>query len=66
MQSPCRFSNAQSGVRGRAGRQGEHNREVLEDWLGWPADEIDALTGGGALKTPETGDAETWTERSLD
>ena len=56
MQSPYRFSNARSGVRGRAGQQGEHNREILQDWLGLPTDEIDALTDAGALKQPDPAD----------
>jgi crotonobetainyl-CoA:carnitine CoA-transferase CaiB-like acyl-CoA transferase len=34
VQSPYRFSAAESGVRGGAPRQGEHNAEVLKDWLG--------------------------------
>ncbi|MGI8925139.1 MAG: CaiB/BaiF CoA transferase family protein [Tepidiformaceae bacterium] len=34
VQSPYRFSAAQSGVRGGAPWQGEHNAEVLRDWLG--------------------------------
>ena len=33
-QSPYRFSHAMSGVRGPAPRRGEHNHEVLKDWLG--------------------------------
>jgi crotonobetainyl-CoA:carnitine CoA-transferase CaiB-like acyl-CoA transferase len=31
--SPYRFSGAKAGVRGPAAYKGEHNREVLEDWL---------------------------------
>jgi crotonobetainyl-CoA:carnitine CoA-transferase CaiB-like acyl-CoA transferase len=34
VQSPYRFSNAESGVRGPAPWKGEHNAEVLEEWLG--------------------------------
>jgi crotonobetainyl-CoA:carnitine CoA-transferase CaiB-like acyl-CoA transferase len=37
VQSPYRFSNAESGVRRGAPHQGEHNGEVLEDWLGLDA-----------------------------
>jgi CoA:oxalate CoA-transferase len=33
-QSPYRFSNAQSGVQGPASHRGEHNSQVLKDWLG--------------------------------
>ena len=32
-QSPYRFSNAAAGVRGVAPHRGEHNAEVLTDWL---------------------------------
>ncbi len=32
-QSPYRFSGAHAGVKGRAPHQGEHNAQVLEDWL---------------------------------
>ena len=32
-QSPYRFSNAAAGVRGVAPHRGEHNAEVLADWL---------------------------------
>lgn len=33
-QSPYRYSAAETGVRGGAPLQGEHNAEVLHDWLG--------------------------------
>lgn len=33
-QSPYRFSNADSGVRGPASHRGEHNNQVIKDWLG--------------------------------
>ena len=32
-QSPYRFSDAEAGVRGGAPHRGEHNEEVLRDWL---------------------------------
>jgi crotonobetainyl-CoA:carnitine CoA-transferase CaiB-like acyl-CoA transferase len=32
-QSPYRFSAAKSGVRGPAPHKGEHNRQVLQEWL---------------------------------
>ena len=32
--SPYRFSNARAGIRGGAPRHGQHNAEVLADWLG--------------------------------
>ncbi len=34
VQSPYRFSNAKSEIRGAAPREGEHRDEVLRDWLG--------------------------------
>jgi crotonobetainyl-CoA:carnitine CoA-transferase CaiB-like acyl-CoA transferase len=43
VQSPYRFSGAKSGVQGGAGYRGEHNREVLTQWLGVPFDEITKL-----------------------
>ena len=42
-QSPYRFSNATSGVRGPAPRRGEHNHEVLKDWLGKTAAQVNEL-----------------------
>lgn len=43
IQSPYRFSDAQSGVERGAPYRGEHNREVLRDWLALGDGEIDAL-----------------------
>ena len=43
VQSPYRFSTATSGARGGSPRQGEHNAEVLADWLGFDRKSIDAL-----------------------
>jgi crotonobetainyl-CoA:carnitine CoA-transferase CaiB-like acyl-CoA transferase len=51
VQSPYRFSAAQSGVRGGAAYRGEHNREVLSQWLGAKADEIAKLEEIGVLLT---------------
>ena len=48
-QSPYRFSDASSGVRGPAAHRGEHNAEVLGEWLGKSGQDIDALTAGGVL-----------------
>lgn len=42
-QSPYRFSAAKSGVRGPAPHRGEHNAEVLGDWLGCSAAEVGEL-----------------------
>lgn len=48
-QSPYRFSNARSGVRGPASYRGEHNAEVLAEWLGKSAVQIAALTASGVI-----------------
>lgn len=48
-QSPYRFSNAASHVRGSAPHRGEHNAAVLADWLGKGAAEVEALYAGGVL-----------------
>lgn len=34
VQSPYRFSNAEAGIRRPAPRKGEHNTEVVREWLG--------------------------------
>jgi len=49
VQSPYRFSAAASGVRGGAPRRGEHNADVLRDWLEAADDEIAALEAAGVL-----------------
>lgn len=49
IQSPYRFSAAQSGVRGPAPFRGEHNTSVLSDWLATPPDDIERLQGAGVL-----------------
>jgi CoA:oxalate CoA-transferase len=54
VQSPYRFSAATSGARGGSPRQGEHNAEVLADWLGLGAVAVDALQAAGVLVSPET------------
>ena len=48
-QSPYRFSAATSGVRGPAAHRGEHNREVLGEWLGLSADRVRALEADGVI-----------------
>lgn len=53
VESPYRFSDARSGVRSGPSYRGEHNREVLQDWLSASTEEIDELERGGVL------DAET-------
>lgn len=48
-QSPYRFSNARSGVRGPAPHRGEHNAELLGEWLGLSVSDIQALEASGVL-----------------
>ncbi|MEM7218562.1 MAG: CaiB/BaiF CoA-transferase family protein [Pseudomonadota bacterium] len=50
-QSPYRFSGASSGVRGPAPHRGEHNLEVLQQWLGHSPAQVEALVEGGVLQT---------------
>jgi CoA:oxalate CoA-transferase len=50
-QSPYRFSEAASGVRGPAPYRGEHNAEVLGEWLGLGAAEVADLLERGILAT---------------
>jgi crotonobetainyl-CoA:carnitine CoA-transferase CaiB-like acyl-CoA transferase len=52
-QSPYRFSDAASGVRGPAPHRGEHNTEVLSAWLGMSDDQIAALKSHGILLADE-------------
>ena len=49
IQSPYHFSDATSGARSVAPHRGEHNREVLRDWLAMDDSDIDALVAQGAL-----------------
>ncbi|MEM9710669.1 MAG: CoA transferase [Actinomycetota bacterium] len=49
VQSPYRFSDAESGVRGGAPHRGEHDAEVLTEWLRMDAAEIGRLRDGGVL-----------------
>lgn len=42
-QSPYRFSAARSGIRGAAPLRGEHNAEVLRDWIRMSTADLDAL-----------------------
>lgn len=48
-QSPYRFSDATSGVRGGAPFMGEHTHEVLHEWLELPDERIEELLNGGVL-----------------
>jgi CoA:oxalate CoA-transferase len=49
IQSPYRFSSLDSGVRGGAPRRGEHNEDVLTEWLGTTGDTVEALRAAGVL-----------------
>lgn len=42
-QSPYRFSDAESGVRGPAAHRGEHNREIMTEWLAKSAEVMEGL-----------------------
>ena len=48
-QSPYRFSAASSGVRAGAPHRGEHNADVLGDWLGLGAADLTRLAETGVL-----------------
>jgi crotonobetainyl-CoA:carnitine CoA-transferase CaiB-like acyl-CoA transferase len=49
VRAPYRFSNASTGVRGPAPHRGEHNAEVLRDWLDLSQGELDTLAESGVL-----------------
>jgi len=51
--SPYRFSDAESRVRGAAPARGEHNAAVLRDWLDATTPEIDSLVAAGVLVTDD-------------
>ena len=53
-QSPYRFSDAKSGVRGPAPHRGEHNASVLAEWLGYSAADVSALEAQRVLQRDET------------
>jgi CoA:oxalate CoA-transferase len=52
-QSPYRWSSAKSGVKGPAPHRGEHNREVLGEWLGLSGEQIEGLASAGILLRDE-------------
>jgi crotonobetainyl-CoA:carnitine CoA-transferase CaiB-like acyl-CoA transferase len=52
-QSPYRFSDAKSGVRGPAPHRGEHNEEVLATWLKKSSEEVTTLRSEGVLQVDE-------------
>jgi formyl-CoA transferase len=49
IRSPYHFSDAQSGVAGPAPRRGEHNAEVLAQWLGMSEADAASLAEQGVL-----------------
>lgn len=49
--SPYRFSDAAAGVSGPAAHQGEHNQDVLQDWLKMSHNDIQRLVAAEILKT---------------
>ncbi len=53
VQSPYRFSAASSGARGGSPRQGEHNADVLADWLGFDGPTIESLRASGVLMSAD-------------
>ena len=52
-QSPYRWSSAKSGVKGPAPHRGEHNREVLGEWLGLSDVEVENLAAAGVVLRDE-------------
>jgi CoA:oxalate CoA-transferase len=52
IRTPYRFSGARSEPRGGAAFIGEHNAEVLAQWLGTGTDEVAALVESGVLRPP--------------
>jgi len=48
-QSPYRFAQAKSGVRGPAPHRGEHNAGVLDEWLGMSPAAVAELEAAGVL-----------------
>jgi crotonobetainyl-CoA:carnitine CoA-transferase CaiB-like acyl-CoA transferase len=53
VQSPYRFSDASSGARGASPKQGQHNAEVLADWLGLDPQTIESLRASGVLMSAD-------------
>ena len=52
-QAPWRFSDAETGVRGVPAWRGEHNREVLQEFLGLNEDALEQLKANGTLSERE-------------
>ena len=56
--SPYRMSVSDTGDPGVAAHRGEHNREVLSEWLGCDGSEIEALRTRDVLQADEWADAQ--------
>jgi len=56
-QSPYRFSNAKSGVRGPAPHQGEHNEEVMLEWIGLDQETVHSLVAEKVLLDSDSPEA---------
>lgn len=54
VQSPYRFSHSESGVKGPAARRGEHNHEVLTEWLNAGSNEITELEAAEILVSEDS------------
>jgi len=52
-QAPWRFSDAETGVHGVPAWRGEHNREVLQEFLGLNEDALEQLKANGTLSERE-------------
>ncbi len=52
-QSPYRWSSAKSGVKGPAPHRGEHNHEVLAEWLGLSETQVADLAAAGVVLQDE-------------
>jgi CoA:oxalate CoA-transferase len=50
VQTPYRFSDAESGVRGAAPHRGQHNADVLREWAGLDDVAIAGLVDAGVLR----------------
>jgi CoA:oxalate CoA-transferase len=49
IQTPYRFAGSASGARSRSPHLGEHNEEVLKEWLGYSTQQVKSLTDTGVL-----------------
>jgi crotonobetainyl-CoA:carnitine CoA-transferase CaiB-like acyl-CoA transferase len=54
--APYRFTRSEATVRGPAPQLGQHNAEVVAEWLDLSAAEVDRLIADGTLVGPAAGD----------